>query len=137
MKLKNLVNFWRASPPMEEDPGQFGRWGEKQAIKVLKHRGYRIIRTNYRSVLGEIDIIARDGDVLVFVEVKARRSSTHGPPAASLTPGKRRRISRAAASFLKKHHLTDAAVRFDVVSLDLSPGGQSEIIQDAFPATLA
>ena len=113
-----------------------GRWGEKQAIKAIKRRGYRIIQTNYRSALGEIDIIARDGDVLVFVEVKARRSTSHGPPAESLTPRKRRQISKAAAAFLKKHRLTHVNVRFDVVSVDLTPGGQTEIIQDAFQAAL-
>ena len=136
MGLRDLIRFWGRSPFQEYDPKEFGRWGEKQAIKALRRRGYRIIQTNYRSALGEIDIIARDGDILVFVEVKARRSASHGPPVESLTYRKRAHISRAAAAFLKKHRITDANVRFDVVSVDLTPGGQTEIIRDAFPATL-
>ncbi|MBW2149606.1 MAG: YraN family protein [Deltaproteobacteria bacterium] len=131
-----MFRYWRPSSARRGDPRQFGRWGEKQAVKALKRRGYRIIQTNYRSALGEIDIIARDGDVLVFVEVKARRSSSHGPPAESVTPRKRRQISHAAAVFLKKHRMTHVNVRFDVVSVDLTPEGQTEIIQDAFPATI-
>jgi putative endonuclease len=136
MGILDLIRFWRPYGRQREVPLQFGRWGEKQAVKALKRRGYRIIQTNYRSTLGEIDIIARDGDVLVFVEVKARRSLSHGPPAESLTPQKRHQISKAAAAFLKKHHITHASVRFDVVSVDLTPGGKTEIIQNAFPATL-
>ncbi len=136
MSFWNLFRFWRPSPGRKEDPRRFGRWGEKQAVKALKRRGYSIIQTNYRSALGEIDIIARDHDVLVFVEVKARRSPSHGHPAESVTPRKRRQISNVAAVFLKKHRMTHVNVRFDVVSVDLTPGGQTEIIQDAFPAAI-
>ena len=133
-----LSDFIRLFPfgRREKDPRLFGRWGEKRAVKAIKKRGYRIIQTNFRAVVGEIDIIARDKDVLVFIEVKARRSVGQGPPAESLTPRKRHQISKAAAAFLKKHNLTGVDVRFDVVSVDMTPGGQVEVIQDAFPATL-
>ncbi len=111
----------------------FGSKGESLAIKALKKRGYRIVTQNYRNRLGEIDIIALEGDVIVFVEVKARRSWRFGNPKWAVTPDKQRKISLVALSFLKETGQMNSRARFDVVAIDSS--GETpvvEIVQNAF-----
>lgn len=94
-----------------------GQKGEAFAASYLKGLKYRILQTNYRCRCGEIDIIARDGKVLVFVEVKARRGSTYGPPQLSVTPFKQRQISKTALTYLLQNRLMDENARFDVIAL--------------------
>jgi putative endonuclease len=94
-----------------------GRQGEELAVDHLRRHRYRILERNYRCRCGELDIIARLGNTLVFVEVKTRRSDVYGPPALSVTPFKQRQISRAAQTWLAVNHLTEAAARFDVVAI--------------------
>ncbi len=96
---------------------QLGRKGEKISVDYLKKKGYNIILCNYRCKIGEIDIIARDGKTLVFVEVKTRSSFTFGPPVTSITPRKQRQISRTAEHYLTKKKLFNSEARFDVVSV--------------------
>ena len=72
---------------------ELGARGEELAVRYLKNRGYRILERNYRIKLGEIDIIARDRNTLVFVEVKARSSNRFGHPKSAITPQKQRKIS--------------------------------------------
>ena len=91
-----------------------GDRGERAAARFLRRRGLRVLTRGYRTRLGEIDLIARDGDTLVFVEVKARRQ---GVPAEAVTPEKQRRITLAALHFLRKHGLLDVRSRFDVVAI--------------------
>ncbi len=93
-----------------------GDRGERAAAAYLRKRGMRIIVRNYKGAGGEIDLIARDGDTLVFIEVKTRQAGT---PAEAVTPEKQKRITRAALAFLKKHDLLNAGVpsRFDVVAV--------------------
>jgi putative endonuclease len=125
--------------PLVPDPRRIGQDAEKQAATYLKQRGYRIIETNVRFTVGELDIIAEDGATLVFVEVRARRSSRFGSPEESLTAGKRRRVYRAVELYLQTRRIKeDRPMRIDVVAIDLRPGGDPtriELIQDAFGAS--
>lgn len=103
---------------------------EAEAAVYLKSRGYEILELNYRCRLGEIDIVARDGRYLVFVEVKYRRTNNQGGAAAAVSPAKQRTIWRVAAFYLVQHRLVeDTPCRFDVVAVD---GGKINLIQDAF-----
>jgi len=105
-----------------------GRRGERQAADFLREHGYQIIETNYRWQGGEIDLIARDGNYLVFVEVKARASEAFGAPEEAITPTKRRRLIRTAKKYLLEHP-TPLDVRFDVVALCR---GRARLYKDAF-----
>jgi putative endonuclease len=110
-----------------------GTRGESLAVKALKKKGYKILEKNYRSYLGEIDIIARDGDVLAFVEVKARRTDRFGDPKLAVTAHKQRKISMVALQYLKETDQMDKGARFDVVAIRLLPGKpEIEIIKNAF-----
>jgi putative endonuclease len=112
---------------------QFGKKSERLAAEYLKLKGYRIIETNYRCPVGEIDIIAREKGTLVFVEVKARRSSRFGSPKGAVTPAKQRKISMAALDYLKRSGQDDARARFDVVAIDTETGRPDiEVVKNAF-----
>jgi putative endonuclease len=112
---------------------QVGEAGEALAARMLRKRGYRIVATNYRTALGEIDIVARDGDTIVFVEVKARQSTRFGAPKWAVTPRKQRKISMVALSYLKATGQSAAKARFDVVSIRSGPlRPEVEIIRNAF-----
>lgn len=112
---------------------QFGKKSERLAAEYLKRKGYRIIETNYRCSVGEIDIIAREKGTLVFVEVKARRSSRFGSPKGAVTPAKQRKISMAALDYLKRNGQSDARARFDVVAIDTETGRfDIEVVKNAF-----
>lgn len=91
-----------------------GDRGEREAGRFLRRRGFRILVRGYRTARGEIDLIARDGDTLVFVEVKTRR---HGEPAEAVNAEKQRRLTLAALRFLKEHGLLEQRTRFDVVAI--------------------
>ena len=95
--------------------------GESLAVAHLKARGYAILERNYRAVRGEIDLIAQDGDFIVFVEVKTRRSLKFGLPQTAVTPQKQRQISKVALAYLQTHNRFDAPCRFDVIAIHLSP----------------
>lgn len=95
--------------------------GESLAAKHLKARGCRILARNYRARRGEIDLIARDGEFVVFVEVKTRRSLKFGLPQAAVTWQKQRQISKVALAYLQAQNLLDAPCRFDVIAIHLSP----------------
>jgi putative endonuclease len=105
-----------------------GERGERAAALFLKRMGMRIIVRNYRGAGGEIDLIARDDQTLVFVEVKTRKSGT---PAEAVDVEKQRRITRAAVHFLKKHDLLEPGVpsRFDVVAVVWPDGARRPIVE--------
>jgi putative endonuclease len=113
---------------------QFGKKSESIAVTHLKKIGYRILHQNYRTKLGEIDIIAKDKDTLVFVEVKARRSNRFGNPKWAVTPQKQRTISMVALYYLNEMCTPAIRARFDVVSI-LSTKGEPlvEVVKNAFP----
>ncbi|BCA54287.1 UPF0102 protein [Nitrospira sp. KM1] len=95
----------------------FGQEGEATAESYLRRKGYRIIARNLRSSLGELDLVAEDGQVLVFVEVKARRTVGYGGAIEAVDRRKQKKMTRLAAQYLATHHLTDRLCRFDVVLL--------------------
>lgn len=95
-----------------------GEQGEKQAITYLKKKGYKIIAHNYHNVIGEIDIIAKDKDYLVFVEVKTRTSAVFGQGYEAVNTKKQQKIRQVATLYLKEKRLEDVNVRFDVMSID-------------------
>ena len=124
------------SDSQSPDSRRIGQDAEKQAAGFLRRRGYRILETNVRFAIGELDIVAEDGPTLVFVEVRARRSSRFGTPEDSLTSAKRRRVFHAVELYLQTRKLKeDRPMRIDVVAIDLQPTGSAtriELIQDAF-----
>src|SRR5215211_8254018 len=108
---------------MAEDSRQsLGKLGENLACAALKQRGYAIIATRYRTKVGEIDIVARDGDTTVFVEVKARAGDDFGGGAEAITRWKQRKVAKMAIDYLSRHHLHDRPCRFDVVTVDMIAG---------------
>ena len=112
---------------------KFGEQGESLAVWYLKKNGYKILEQNYRTKLGEIDIIAREKKTLVFVEVKSRRSIRFGSPKWAVTPKKQRTISMVALTYLKATQQTDARARFDVVAIISNQDEpRIEIIKNAF-----
>ena len=112
---------------------QFGKRAERLAAEYLQRLGYRILATNYRSTVGEIDIVAHDKGTIVFVEVKARSSHRFGSPKAAVTPAKQRKVSMAALDYLKRSGNIDARARFDVVAIDTAGGTTDiEVVKNAF-----
>ena len=117
MKDEQLEN---AMDDAERHNAELGRRGEDAAAKFLERHGYEIICRNWTCQAGEADIIARDGDALVFVEVKTRSNTDRGLPAEAVNAAKRRKYEKIAVSFLKGFELDDAEdvqVRFDVISI--------------------
>lgn len=100
---------------------ELGRRGEDAAARFLDRRGYDIVERNWTCAAGEADIIARDGEALVFVEVKTRSNTEKGLPSEAVDAGKRRRYERIAALFLMDYDVVDVPVRFDVVSIVVVP----------------
>lgn len=94
-----------------------GRQAEELAARYLAYKGYQILEKRYRSRLGEIDLIARQNETLVFVEVKYRRSLRYGRPSAAVGPAKQQKIRRTALYYLRQSRQTDQPCRFDVVEL--------------------
>lgn len=122
---------------MQQDPRQqMGRDGEALARAALRRGGYEILEERYRTPFGEIDVIARDGDTLVFVEVKARRDDHFGGGAAAVTVRKQRTITRVAQAYLARTRLHHLASRFDVVVIEwpVDAPPRAQIIRSAFDA---
>jgi putative endonuclease len=112
---------------------QFGQESETVALKFLKKQKYKILEKNYRTRQGEIDIIARDGDTISFIEVKARTSDHFGDPKGAVTLQKQRKISMVALQYLKATNQSDAKARFDVVAISSTvTTPKIEIIKNAF-----
>ena len=109
-----------------------GKWGERTARDFLEKRGYRIRETNYRCEQGEIDIVAEDGDCLVLVEVRSRRSTAFGSAKESLTQAKKERLVALAGAYAQAHADVPAQWRIDVVAIDIGPRGVNlELIPNA------
>jgi putative endonuclease len=112
-----------------------GKTGEDLACGELERRGYAIVARRYRCRGGELDIIARDGQTLVFVEVKARDSHAFGDAAEAVTWRKQQRIVRLATEYVMRHHFNDDPCRFDVVSIHFEDERPViEVYQNAFHA---
>ena len=111
--------------PVPQDVGRInvGRIGERIARHHLEGKGYRVVEANYRCRWGEVDLIALDGPVWVFVEVRARRGGAYGSPEESVTPGKARRLTLTAQDFLERRVAASANLewRIDLVAIRLGP----------------
>ncbi len=111
-----------------------GNLGEDAAVEWLRQQGYRIRERNVSSRVGEIDVIALDGETLCFIEIKARSSRTYGAAVEAVSAAKQRRIARAAALYLARKPY-DGPCRFDVLALDLGDQGwRYTLVRDAFMA---
>jgi putative endonuclease len=110
--------------------------GENLACAELRRLGYAILERRYRTRFGEIDIIARDGKTIVFVEVKARLTDDFGGAAAAVTGWKQRRIADMAVDYLSRHRLHECPCRFDVVAIDFEPAEpRVTVYPNAFDST--
>ena len=107
---------------MSDERQTLGRWGEDRAVRYLKKRRFKIIQRNYTCLLGEIDIIGRKKDLLVFVEVKTRREDSDISPRYSVTNRKQRKIIRVARYYLKWRHQKQTRCRFDVIEVIAGEG---------------
>lgn len=118
---------------MSQGRRRLGRRGESAAEAFLVRRGYRILARNYRCPLGELDLVASDRGVVVFVEVKTRRGARAGSGAEAVSARKRWRLMRLAQCYLASHGLEGVPCRFDVVSLLVRPcGARVQLWRDAF-----
>jgi len=108
-----------ATPPPAPTGGRarLGRYGEDLAVRYLRDLGMEVLDRNWRCVHGEVDVVARDGDCVVFCEVKTRRPSRFGEPVEAVTVAKAMRLRRLAAAYLACHDVRGAAVRIDVVGV--------------------
>jgi putative endonuclease len=114
---------------------ELGKTGEDLACVELERRGYAILARRYRCQGGELDIVARDGTTVVFVEVKTRRSTQFGAGSEAVTAAKRRRIVRLAQEYLARHRVPECPCRFDVVSIQIDRDPVAiEVFQNAFDA---
>jgi putative endonuclease len=109
-----------------------GRRCEIDGAGFLRSLGFRVVGSGYRTRLGELDLIAWDGDILVFIEVKSLRSQA--PPEDAVGFRKRQRVIRAAQSYMNTYHLRAVSYRFDILAISVPPGGEPEFrhIRDAF-----
>ncbi len=98
-----------------------GRQGEDLAVRALKKKDYRILAIRERSRLGEIDIVARDGKVLVFVEVKTRRGHRFGTPLEAVDHRKQKKLTRLALAYAVRRGWSESPIRFDVVGVEFLP----------------
>jgi putative endonuclease len=120
--------------PLNSDPRhELGVAAEDQAAIFLQQKGYRILERNAAYKVGEVDIVAMDGETLVFVEVRSRTDPGQVHPAATVTRKKQRQIIRTAMAYCQAHKIRDTMIRFDVVAV-LGPGGEIELYQNAFEA---
>jgi putative endonuclease len=104
-------------------PRGLGAWGEETAARFLTGKGYRIVDRNWHAPEGELDLVARQAQTLVFVEVKARRGHEFGLPEESVTPAKQRKLRKTAWAYLQSHDLSEVDWRIDVVAIDQGRDG--------------
>jgi putative endonuclease len=102
---------------------ELGKRGEAIALRHLETKGYRILEHNWHTSGGELDLVAQDGDVIVIVEVKTRSGRSYGLPEEAMTQTKRRRLLRAAWTYLEQNQLLESTWRVDVIAIEVSRGG--------------
>ena len=135
-KLQNLFTGNSSDKPHVEKKDPLGERGENLAAKELQKKGYRILSRNFKCAIGEIDIVAREGKTLVFVEVKTRMFDEPAPE-AQINQTKMHQLTKAAKFYLSRYGQPQPPARFDVVAI-LWPQGQSPVIrhiENAFEAT--
>lgn len=116
---------------LNKGPSPLGKEGEKLAVKLLKKHKYKIIERNYNSPFGEIDIIAKDGDTLAFVEVKARGSINYGSPQSAVDWRKQAKICKTSLYYIVQKKIENMGIRFDVVAIGPETK-EAELIKNAF-----
>jgi len=110
------------------DRTALAKWGEKRALKFLEKQAYTTIARNYLCKTGELDLVMADPDgTIVFVEVKTRSTEDFAEPEDSVTPAKKKKLSRAAQYFLKAHKIENRPCRFDVVAIKIGQTGPETI----------
>lgn len=114
--------------PVVDGRAELGRWGERLAEEHLAADGMAVLERNWRCRLGEIDLIARDGETIVFCEVKTRRGTAYGTPAEAVTPAKSARLRRLAGRWLALRSPGVPGVRIDVLTV-LAPRGEPVAVQ--------
>jgi putative endonuclease len=121
--------------PLDMEQAEFGAWAETQAARHLRKRGLKILARNYRVGQGELDIVARDREMIVFVEVKAVKFLDSSPE-WKINREKRKRMILAAKSYIGRLNLHDRPARFDIMTVKCGPNGQPVIEheEDAFQA---
>ncbi len=118
---------------MTKERLELGDWGEELALEKIKGLGYKKIVRNYRCPLGEVDLIARDGDTLVFLEIKTRRGNSLAYAKEAVNARKRRQLSKVALAYMKSNDCYGVKARFDVVAVSLQGDNpQIEVIKNAF-----
>ena len=122
----------RPLPP--DHRAALGAYGERVAVRALTDAGLRVLDRNWRCRDGELDVVARDGDALVFCEVKTRTGTGYGHPAEAVTARKRRRLRVLASAWLAAHDRRAADLRFDVVGVQVPPRGPARVthLRNAF-----
>lgn len=113
---------------MSNQKKALGQWGEQRAAEFLQNQGYVILERNVRTEYGEIDLLARQGETLVFVEVKARSSNAFGYPEESITELKQQHMQDCALAYLQAHPEFEGDWRVDVISVNRMPGAKPEIL---------
>lgn len=124
-----MRNPRRSSPVRKWLTKALGDRGERAAARYLARVGYKIVTRKHKNRFGEIDLIALDGDCLVFVEVKTRRSDAAGLPVEAIDFKKRRKLTQVALAYLKRHHWLDRSARFDVVTILWPEGSRKPIVE--------
>ncbi len=110
-----------------------GRFGEDLAFKKIKRLGYKKIIRNYRCSVGEVDLVANDGDTLVFIEIKTRKGKSTGYAKEAVNARKRKQLSKVALFYMKSNDCTEAKARFDVIAISINGGKpQIEVVKNAF-----
>ena len=118
---------------MTKERLELGQFGEELAYKKIKSLGYKKIIRNYKCPLGEVDLIANDGDTLVFVETKTRKGKSVGYAKEAVTARKRRQLSKVALFYMKSNNCCETKARFDVIAVSLKGGKPLiEVIKNAF-----
>ncbi|NQT57300.1 MAG: YraN family protein [Desulfobacteraceae bacterium] len=112
---------------------ELGKFGEVLALKKIKLLGYKNIIRNYRCPLGEVDLIAKDGDTLAFIEIKTRKGKSIGYAKEAVNARKRRQLSKVALAYMKSNDCWGAKARFDVIAINIERDKpQIEVIKNAF-----
>ena len=118
---------------MTKERIDLGRLGEDLALKKIKKMGYRCLVRNYRCPLGEVDLVARDGDTLVFIEIKTRRGKSLGYAKEAVGEKKMRQLSKVALFYMKDHGCAEVRSRFDVVAITVEGKRKEiEVVRNAF-----
>jgi len=130
--VRKVVGRSRGSTDSLREGTTIGATGEEMAARFLQKRGFHILQRNYRYGRGEIDIVARDGETVVFIEVKTAATDEYGSPESWVDDRKQRQVAKIAAAYLLEHRLYDVDCRFDVVAVKLKDREEINYIHNAF-----